>query len=58
MDRLSEIISNLGLIVFASLVLPVFSQQQYFDLLTLWMGGTVSFGCAILSLVILKGVSR
>ncbi len=55
-DRLSEIISNLGLVVFASLVLPVFGQRQYFDLPTLWMGGATSLGCAILSIVILKGV--
>jgi hypothetical protein len=57
-DRLSELISNLSLVVFASLVLPVFSQQQYLEIPVLWMGGVVSLGCAILSLLILKGVKQ
>lgn len=55
LDRLSEILGNLGLIFFASLVLPVF-QGSYSINLGIFISGLFSAtGCVIGSLILLKG---
>lgn len=54
LDRLSEILGNLGLLLFASLVIPVFTHVQI-DHLTILSGVITSVACIIGSLLILKG---
>ncbi len=55
LDRLSEILGNLGLVFFASLVLPVFQGSYSINLGILISGVISAAGCVIGSLILLKG---
>ena len=55
LDRLSEILGNLALIFFSTLVLPVFTKDIHVDVLLSLTGLVVGAGCVVLSLVMLKG---
>ncbi len=55
LDRFSEIIGNLGLILFASLVLQGLIDVNL-DMIKIYMGLVLSVGCVILSLSIIKEV--
>ena len=54
LDRLSEILGNFGLLLFASMVIPVFTYAQI-DYFTILSGLITSIGSIIGSLLILKG---
>lgn len=55
LDRLSEMMSNLGLIFFASMVIPFFTNTQISDPNIIVSGLVTSTGCIIGSLILLKG---
>ena len=55
LDRLSEILGNLGLVFFASLVIPIFTNTQIYDQNIIISGLITSAGCIIGSLILLKG---
>lgn len=55
LDRLSEVLGNLSLVVLASLVFPTLIAEHHVDTVVFWTGIVASIGCAYLSLVLLKG---
>ena len=58
LDRLSETLSNFGLLLFASMVIPAFTEAgkvDPFKVLLGWVGGLSSF---VISLLLLKGVEE
>lgn len=58
LDRLSETLSNFGLLLFASMVIPAFTEVgrvDPFKVLLGWIGGLSSF---MISLLLLKGVEK
>lgn len=57
-DRLSEFMANLSLVLFASLILPFVTQQQKFSLSVIYWSGVASLGSLLISLAILKGVKK
>ena len=54
LDRLSEILGNLGLVCFGTMVLPLFTKTQI-DLFTMLSGLVASILCVIVSITLLKG---
>lgn len=58
LDRLSEFTANLGLVVFASAITPLFSGIDKANVFIILLGlvGTVS--CLFISLFLLKGVEE
>lgn len=55
LDRLSEILGNLGLVFFASLVILFFTTTQIIDTNVIVSGLITSAGCIIGSIFLLKG---
>jgi len=55
-DRLSETATNIGLIFFASMVMPLFVSAEEFNLFTAISGLVISTGFIVGSLLILKVV--
>lgn len=55
LDRLSEILGNLGLVFFASLVIPVIQGSYIVYLGTVVSGIISASGCVIGSLILLRG---
>lgn len=53
LDRLSEILANIGLVFFASLVVPVFGQDV--NTIFMWVGLALSFGSWLVSLFVIRG---
>ncbi|MBI5620020.1 hypothetical protein HY950_03605 [Candidatus Gottesmanbacteria bacterium] len=53
-DRLSEILGNLSLVVFASVILPVITAAETFDIQTTILGIIAMTGCLIISISLLK----
>ncbi|KKU81109.1 hypothetical protein A2971_05285 [Candidatus Gottesmanbacteria bacterium RIFCSPLOWO2_01_FULL_46_21] len=54
LDRLSEIIGNLGLLFLATLVLPIFVKGSIVDPITILVGVIVSIVCVIVSMFLLR----
>ncbi len=57
-DRLSELLANLSLVMLAAFVLPSLTQPQTLHPTVIGLGVIFSVGTAILSLSILKGVNK
>ena len=55
LDRLSEILGNLALIFFSTLVLPVFTKDFHIDVPLSLTGVLLGGGCVVLSVTLLKG---
>lgn len=55
LDRLSEILGNFGLIVFASVVFPTLIGSQTYGYIEFWAGLIISAGCVATSVAIMKG---
>ena len=53
-DRISEILGNLGLVTLASLVLPTFTSQAI-NTIAVVFGGVVTIMCFSTSIALLKG---
>jgi len=56
LDRLSETLSNFGLLLFASMVVPVFTGIDKVRPFAVLSGLVASFASWVLSLLLLKGV--
>lgn len=55
LNRLSEIFSNLGLLIVAAMVIPVFSRDGNITL-TMFLSGTILFiVCGVESLILIGG---
>ena len=54
LERVSEILGNLGLLFLASFVLPVFTNSEPVELGTMFSGLILSAGCLVESIAILK----
>ncbi len=54
LDRLSEILGNLSLLILATFVLPFILGSEKFDIIKTLGGGITSVGTFILSLIFLK----
>lgn len=57
LDRISEIISNLGLIFFISIVFPIFVDQAR-DITVFYLGLSFSVIIWLISIIILKEVKN
>ena len=55
LERLSEILGNLSLLLFALLVLPIMQGVEILNLSKIFSGTVSSLGCFFVSLLILKG---
>lgn len=58
LDRLSETLSNFGLLLFASMVVPAFTKVEGVDEFTALLGLIGSLSSFVVSLSLLKGVER
>jgi len=58
LDRLSEFTANLGLVFLASVVTPLFTSIDKASLFIVGLGLTLTFGCVVVSLLLLKGVKN
>jgi hypothetical protein len=58
LDRLSEFVSNLGLVFLASAVTPLFTGVDKANPFIVELGLTLTSGCVAVSLFLLKGVEK
>ena len=56
-DRISEIFSNVGLLILASMVFPIFTSVDKKDPYFLWIGVILFFICVFESLFLIGGDS-
>ncbi len=54
LDRLSEILGNLGLIFFASIVLPILQGKESVDPFVMISGAITTSACLFMSLLIFE----
>lgn len=58
LERISDILGNLGLLFFASTVIPYLLREAGFGTLLMALGLSLSFGSWLISLMLLKGIKR
>ena len=52
--HIAEVLGNLGLVFFAALVLPAWTSRPQ-PIIDTVIGASLSFGCALTSIMVLKG---
>lgn len=58
LKQLAEFVSNLGLVFFATVVTPIFTEPDRFNIFATISGILLTIICVIISLIILKGIKH